>query len=144
MGSGWRGWLSGACGRAAMAMGAAAVLCVTPPVARAHETDQYTLPVDRPFADMGHYFDGVHCLALERVVEGLNRRIDRALREFVVLGGDFEEAADVRCIISNDAGVRLKNNHCGLPQPSRAAKLAPPPPVVNLICFNLAIFLQKR
>lgn len=53
-------------------------LTLAPP-ARAHETDQYSLPLSPPFADLGPYLDAVHTLALERVVADLNADIDRVL-----------------------------------------------------------------
>jgi hypothetical protein len=50
------------------------------PVA-AHETDQYTLPLDQRLADMGDYFDAVHYRALDRAVTKLNAQIADAMRE---------------------------------------------------------------
>ncbi|CAG0986850.1 hypothetical protein PHYC_02071 [Phycisphaerales bacterium] len=49
--------------------------------ARAHETDQYTLPLDKPFADVGDLLDASHYRIVARAVERANREIERALRE---------------------------------------------------------------
>jgi hypothetical protein len=56
------------------------VLCACVP-ARAHETDQYTLPLDRPMADLGDYFDAVHYKALREAVDQLNRETEAALAD---------------------------------------------------------------
>jgi ankyrin repeat protein len=48
--------------------------------ARGHETDQYSVPLGREFADLRYHFsDDIHD-RLERAVEKLNRRIDRSRR----------------------------------------------------------------
>ncbi len=70
--------LTGRRGRTPGLVVLAATLFMGAPV-HAHETDQYTLPLDRPFADLGVYLDTVHTLALDRVVSRLNARIDSAL-----------------------------------------------------------------
>jgi hypothetical protein len=49
--------------------------------ADAHETDQYTMPLDRPMADLADYFDGVHFAALQAAVEKLNKETESALKE---------------------------------------------------------------
>ncbi|HYE63391.1 MAG TPA: hypothetical protein VD997_15470 [Phycisphaerales bacterium] len=49
--------------------------------ARAHETDQYTLPLDKKFADMGDWLDAVHCRAVEAAVARLNADTEKALAE---------------------------------------------------------------
>jgi hypothetical protein len=67
------GTLGGAC--AALVLQAAWA-----PPARAHETDNFYLPLDRPFADLGSLLDAVHARAITRTVESLNRQIDAALR----------------------------------------------------------------
>ncbi|TVQ52653.1 MAG: hypothetical protein EA377_09740 [Phycisphaerales bacterium] len=54
------------------------LLLLTP--AAADETDQFTLPTDQPFADLGDYFNLVHYRVLEEVVEDFNRDVERALR----------------------------------------------------------------
>lgn len=43
--------------------------------ARADETDQYALPLDRRLADIGDYLDLVHCRVLEAAVAELNDRV---------------------------------------------------------------------
>jgi hypothetical protein len=45
----------------------------------AHETDQYTLPVGREFADLGPYFSRMVHRAVEDAVADTNARIQRAL-----------------------------------------------------------------
>lgn len=60
------------------AMVLAAVLVCAP--APAHETDQYTLPLDGDFADLGDYFDAVHLRALEQTVNALNEKIGEAVK----------------------------------------------------------------
>ena len=51
------------------ALCAAALLALsTPAPASAHETDQYTLPVRTPFADLGDFLDNVHFQAIDRAV----------------------------------------------------------------------------
>jgi hypothetical protein len=55
---------------------------VTPaPQARAHETDQYTMPLDRPMADLADYFDAVHFAALQAAVAKLNKETLAALKD---------------------------------------------------------------
>lgn len=49
--------------------------------AEAHETDQYTMPLDRPMADLADYFDAVHFAALQAGVEKLNRETEAALKD---------------------------------------------------------------
>lgn len=45
----------------------------------AHETDNYMLPTDRRFADLGGYMDAVHARAIVGSVADLNRAIESAL-----------------------------------------------------------------
>jgi hypothetical protein len=52
-----------------------------PGAAAAHETDQYTMPLDRPMADLGDYFDAVHYAALQAAVEKLNKETAAALAD---------------------------------------------------------------
>ncbi|MEZ6243537.1 MAG: hypothetical protein R3B57_10900 [Phycisphaerales bacterium] len=52
----------------------AALALAATPVA-ANETDQYTLPIDKPFADLGPYFDAVHYEVLSRAVDLLNEQL---------------------------------------------------------------------
>lgn len=47
-------------------------------IASANETDQYLLPADQEFADVGRYLNVLHYKLLERAVESLNARILRA------------------------------------------------------------------
>ena len=47
----------------------------------AHETDQYTLPVGREFADLRYYFSEQFREALEDAIERVNARIDRSMRD---------------------------------------------------------------
>lgn len=62
---------------------AAAVLALFPAIeaSKAHETDQYTLPLDRRFADLGNYLDAVHTRAIEDSVQSINAQIRTALRD---------------------------------------------------------------
>ena len=46
----------------------------------AHETDQYTLPVGREFADLGPHFSRVVYAAIVEAVDGTNAAIKRSLR----------------------------------------------------------------
>lgn len=50
------------------------------PAARAHETDNFSLPVEGEFADLGEFLDTVHTRAIEEAVREINGRIERALR----------------------------------------------------------------
>lgn len=45
----------------------------------ARETDNFYLPMDSDLADLGEFLEIVHTLALEKVVENLNARIERTL-----------------------------------------------------------------
>ena len=47
----------------------------------AHETDQYTLPVGREFADLGPHFSRVVYAAIVNAVDGTNAAIKRSLRD---------------------------------------------------------------
>src|ERR1700693_2545060 len=47
----------------------------------AHETDQYTLPVGREFADLGPHFSRVVHGAIVEAVDGTNAAIKRSLRD---------------------------------------------------------------
>jgi hypothetical protein len=51
------------------------------PKAAAHETDQFTMPLDRPFADMGDWLDTVHYHALEHAAGQLNKEVTAAMAE---------------------------------------------------------------
>jgi hypothetical protein len=67
-------WLMGlACGLLLL-MGGSSVL--------AHEVDQFTVPEDQEFADLGDYFNDYFITAIEEGMRRTNRRID------VALGGD--------------------------------------------------------
>jgi len=63
--------------RALAALAAAAL----PALAPGHETDQYTLPLDRPFADIADLLDATHCRAIERATRNLNEQVAGALRD---------------------------------------------------------------
>ncbi len=65
------------------AVAAACVLALAVDRAPANETDQYTLPIDQPFADLGPLFDSVHYEVLTRATELLNGRL-----RIAVLAGD--------------------------------------------------------
>jgi hypothetical protein len=54
---------------------------VPAPSARGHETDQYSVPVGREFAELGPYFDAAFRDVLEQTVRGLNSQIRRTLRD---------------------------------------------------------------
>ena len=60
---------------ALVALAAAGLMAA--PEARAHETDQYTLP-RRDFADLGPYFNAYFYDAIERGVKRVNDRIASA------------------------------------------------------------------
>src|SRR5204863_5764267 len=49
--------------------------------ASAHETDQFTLPMGREFADLGRYFNNWCYAAVEKGVDKTNEKIDLALRQ---------------------------------------------------------------
>ncbi len=55
-------------------------LVALPIPAAAHETDQYTVPVGKRFADLGEYFNGLVCETLERAVDKTNEMIRQAER----------------------------------------------------------------
>jgi hypothetical protein len=57
------------------------MLGITAGDACAHETDQFTLPMDRPFADMGDFLDAVHYRALEKGAAKINARIVEAMKD---------------------------------------------------------------
>jgi hypothetical protein len=63
----------------AAALALAAMALFTAP-ARANETDQFTLPLDTPFADLGGFFDALHYHILDEVVRDTNARIAEALK----------------------------------------------------------------
>ncbi len=68
--------------RSAMILVAAAGCALLPAApAQAHETDQYSLPVNRPMADVGDWLDCVHTQAVEKAVRVVNAEIERALRD---------------------------------------------------------------
>jgi hypothetical protein len=48
--------------------------------ASANETDNFSLPLDPEFADLGDYLELVHTRAVEQGVQDLNSRIERALK----------------------------------------------------------------
>ena len=60
---------------------ALALLALQPCAAVAHETDQYTLPVGREFADLGPHFSRVVHDAIVNAVSGTNAAIKRSLRD---------------------------------------------------------------
>jgi len=59
-------------------IGAAIALGAFPSVASANETDQFLLPSDHPFADVGRYVSGAHYIVLERVTQKINAKIRQA------------------------------------------------------------------
>ncbi len=61
-----------------MLVGTAALLAFAPP-GSAHESDQYSLPVGRDFADLGPYFSNIVEAALRAAVTQTNAQIDAAL-----------------------------------------------------------------
>ena len=54
---------------------------ITAPEVFAHETDQYTLPAGRQFADLGPYFNKFFYGCIERGVNKTNARIRKAIEE---------------------------------------------------------------
>lgn len=67
-------------------MGLVGLVAVGP--CHAHETDQYTVPVGREFADLGGYYNEYFITAIEEGVRRTNRRID------IALGGDGRRFAN--------------------------------------------------
>lgn len=65
------------CVRAAVA---AAAACLAWAPAVGHETDQFTMPLSRPMADLGDWMDTVHYRAVDRAVRKLNEEVEAALR----------------------------------------------------------------
>lgn len=57
------------------------VLTLAIPPALGHETDQYSVPVGRDFADLRFYFSEYFYDAISHAVDKLNARIDRTLQE---------------------------------------------------------------
>ena len=55
-----------------------AVLCIAARL-RSHECDNFALPLDREFADLGSLLDAVHARAIEGAVASVNRQIEQAL-----------------------------------------------------------------
>src|SRR5262249_54434763 len=49
-------------------------------LARANETDQFTLPPDKEFVDLGPWITECHYRVLERVVKETNKKIDQAVK----------------------------------------------------------------
>src|SRR5688500_14764314 len=58
-----------------------ALLAIFAHSARASETDQFMLPPDKPFVDLGGYFSRTTYKSLVKVVTETNDKIRRALRE---------------------------------------------------------------
>lgn len=63
-----------------MTITAALALLWLVPAASANETDQFTLPLDKTFAEMGPYFSKEHAKTLQKAVDKLNRKIKSALK----------------------------------------------------------------
>ena len=72
--------------RLAIAIALVGLFCASP--ARAHETDQFTVPLGRKTADLGPHMAQWAYDAIERGVEDANSRIEQALK-----GGNEESAA---------------------------------------------------
>jgi ankyrin repeat protein len=81
-----------------------AVLALQPWAAVAHETDQYTLPVGREFADLGPHFSRVFYNAIVDAVDGTNAAIKRSLRD-----NHPSEAARLQSteVIANEVWLQL-------------------------------------
>lgn len=58
-----------------------ATLAAWPSVVDAHETDQFTLPLDKRFVDMGDFLDAVHYRALQDATAEVNAQIAEALKD---------------------------------------------------------------
>lgn len=56
------------------------VVLISANTLRANETDQFTLPVDKEFVDLGHYFSVVHYRVVKNAVDEVNRKITNALK----------------------------------------------------------------
>lgn len=67
--------------RAAGGMAVGAALAVLAAPADANETDQYTMPVNRPLADVGDFLDATHTRVVERAVAILNQEVEQALKD---------------------------------------------------------------
>ena len=52
---------------------------IVAPIVRAHETDQYTVPAGRAFADLRLHFSAEFHDALTSAIDRINGRIDRSL-----------------------------------------------------------------
>jgi hypothetical protein len=57
-----------------------ALLALNPNAAWSHETDQYTLPLGRQFADLGPHLTSIVHAAIVKAVEEANAEIERSLR----------------------------------------------------------------
>jgi hypothetical protein len=68
----WAGRLAPAC--------LAGLLCLLPCPALAHETDNFSLPLDTELADLGDYLETVHTRVLDEVVRETNSKIEQALK----------------------------------------------------------------
>jgi hypothetical protein len=83
------------------------------PLARAHETDNFSLPVEGEFADLGEFLDTVHTRAIEEAVREVNAGIERALRvkhlaeraKQLARGHDPDAIAQAVCRRFNDAFI---------------------------------------
>jgi hypothetical protein len=49
-------------------------------LASAHETDNFCLPLDAELADLGHFLETVHTIALQETAAEVNARVEKALR----------------------------------------------------------------
>jgi ankyrin repeat protein len=83
------------------ALSALALLVTSAPRAMAHETDQYTLPHGRQFADLGPYLNAWFYDRIEAGVSKINQKIAAAVRK-----GDREE---VKQLHSDDEVVKAVN-----------------------------------
>lgn len=81
------------------------VLLTAAEAARGHETDNYYLPLDRQFADLGGYLNAVHTRVIEESVRGLNGDIERSLS----IRDPVERAASLRRAQDPEALVRAVN-----------------------------------
>ena len=55
-------------------------ILLAPGRSEAAETDNFYLPLDREFADLGDYLELLHTRAIEDAVAGVNNRIERVLQ----------------------------------------------------------------
>lgn len=87
----WRGWIAGVC-----------LVVLATGLVSAHETDQYSLPLDREFADLGPQFSRWIHRVIERAVDKTNARIKQAI-------DDKRPASEIEALHSPDEIAKAVN-----------------------------------